>query len=99
MNNQDLIDPFLDRLKFSDFRASVTFDMGDEGVVTIDASQIPAQVIEGEAESDLRVTTGKEMLKGFLDGSKDPNLAFMTGKLKISGSMGLAMKLNTLFDD
>ena len=99
MTHHDLIDPFMDRLKFSDFRSSVIFDMGDEGVVTIDASQTPAQVTEGEGEADLRVTTSKEMLKGFLAGTKDPNLAFMTGKLKIAGSMGLAMKLNALFDD
>ena len=99
MANQDLIDPFLERLKFSSFRARVTFDMGDEGIVTIDATQMPAKVVEGEADCDLRVTTSKEMLAGFLQGTKDPNLAFMTGKLKISGSMGLAMKLNAVFEE
>ena len=32
-------------------------------------------------------------------GTQDPNIAFMMGKLKVKGSMGLAMKLNGILED
>lgn len=99
MQNDSMMTRFIDRLKFSDFRSSVTFDMGDDGIVSIDAGQNPPVLTEGEADTQLRVTASKDLLKGFLDGTKDPNMAFMMGKLKISGSMGLAMKLNAVFED
>ena len=34
-----------------------------------------------------------------LDGSLDPTMAYMTGKLKISGSTGVAMKLAAMLGD
>jgi putative sterol carrier protein len=34
-----------------------------------------------------------------MDGTQDPTLAFMMGKLKVEGSMGLAMKLNSIIED
>lgn len=99
MVQDTLVQAFIDRLKFSDFRASVTFDMGDDGVVAVDASQRPASVVDAGDETDLLVMAARDLLQGFLDGSKDPNMAFMMGKLKIKGPMGLAMKLNAVFDD
>jgi putative sterol carrier protein len=40
-----------------------------------------------------------QTFENILAGSQDPNLAFMMGKLKIKGSMGLAMKLNGILED
>jgi len=34
-----------------------------------------------------------------MDGRQDPNVAFMMGKLKVQGSMGLALKLNGFLED
>lgn len=33
------------------------------------------------------------MFRAILDGEMNPTMAFMTGKLTVDGSMGLAMKL------
>jgi putative sterol carrier protein len=40
-----------------------------------------------------------DLFKGLMDGTKDPNMAFMMRKLKIKGSMGIAMRLNAILED
>ena len=79
--------------------AKVKLDFGDEGVVHVDATQTPPAVSNEDGEADLTLTTSTDTFKGILDGSQDPNIAFMMGKLKVQGSMGLAMKLNGILED
>lgn len=79
--------------------AKIKLDFGDDGVVFVDATQTPPVVSNEDSEADLTLTTSTETFKGILDGSQDPNIAFMMGKLKVQGSMGLAMKLNNILED
>ena len=58
------------------------------------------EVVEGTHESPSVTLTMKsgdyvDLAEGRLNGQA----AFMTGKLKIQGDMGLALKLNSLFDE
>lgn len=80
----------------SDTKAKVKFDT-DEGIVFIDTTQVP-NVISNEdhdAECTLEIST-KNALK-MIDGDLNPMMAYMTGKLKIKGDMGVAMKLAQTF--
>ena len=79
--------------------AKVKLDFGDDGIVFVDATQTPPVVSDEDAEADLTLATSLDTFKGILDGSQDPNIAFMMGKLKVQGSMGLAMKLNGILED
>jgi putative sterol carrier protein len=36
-----------------------------------------------------------ETFRGIIEGDVNPTMAFMTGKLKIEGNMGMAMKLGS----
>lgn len=80
--------------------AKVTFDFGDEGVIFVDTNQNPP-VINNEAggECDLTLSCSTKTFEGILNGTQDPNIAFMMGKLKVKGAMGLAMKLNAILED
>jgi putative sterol carrier protein len=50
----------------------------------------------GDEEADVTLTASTETFRGILEGDVNPTMAFMTGKLKIDGSMGLAMKLGSV---
>ena len=82
-----------------DLNAKVKLDFGDDGIVFVDATQNPPSISDEDADADLTLTTSSETFKEILEGTQDPNIAFMMGKLKVQGSMGLAMKLNGILED
>jgi putative sterol carrier protein len=79
--------------------AKVKLDFGDDGVVCVDATVSPPTVSNDDEDADLTLTTSIDTFKAILSGDQDPNIAFMMGKLKVQGSMGLAMKLNSILED
>lgn len=81
-----------------DFKHGVLFKIDDEALF-IDGKQTPPEIVFEEREADTTLSCSKEVLTKILEGTQDPNIAFMTGKLKITGSMGVAMKLNALLED
>ena len=81
----------------------VRFDLTDlEESILLDASDGGAPSIEpatGEEEADtvLRLSAGD--LEKLMRGKLSPMLAFSTGKLRVEGSKGVAMKLASLLDE
>lgn len=80
------------------FHDRVLFDFGDDGCVHIDATQTPPDITTENKEADVTLSTSIETFSKILNGESDPNIAFMMGKLKIRGSMGLALKLNAFLE-
>ncbi len=83
----------------SQINAKVKFDFGDDGVVFVDATQSPPVLSHEDAEADTTLACSAETFEAILEGRQDPNIAFMMGKLKVRGSMGIAMKLNGILGD
>lgn len=71
---------------------SIKFVIEDEGSVLIDEDGARA----GDADADCVMTADSDTFRGILDGELNPTAAFMTGRLKVDGDMGLAMKLGSL---
>lgn len=93
-----------EKLQFAPpINAKVKLDFKDDGSIFIDATQTPPVLIEeadaADLEADLTLTTSVDTFEGIVNGTQDPNFAFMMGKLKVKGSMGLAMKLNSILED
>ncbi len=76
--------------------AVLKFDFGTDGILTLDASQVPNVVSNDDipAKCTVIISMGNFMLMA--DGKLDGTSAFMSGKLKIQGDMGMAMKLGPL---
>ncbi|MGL6211118.1 MAG: SCP2 sterol-binding domain-containing protein [Paracoccaceae bacterium] len=62
-----------------------------EGTIMIDANGAR----EGDEAADVTLTASAEVFQGILTGDTNATMAFMTGKLSVDGSMGLAMKLGS----
>lgn len=63
-----------------------------EGAVMIDGATVRA----GDEPADVTLTASTDTFRAILDGDLNPTTAFMTGKLSVDGSMGLAMKLGSV---
>ena len=71
---------------------SVTIDLKGEGYLHIDG----ASVTNDNTPADCTVIVSKDDLEAMTKGELDPTTAFMTGKLKITGDMSVAMSLQPI---
>lgn len=79
--------------------AKIKFDFGDKGFVILDGTG-PSPVISQEnQETNTTMACSIETFEKILQGTQDPTMAYMSGALKITGSMGYAMKLSSLLED
>lgn len=77
----------------SGLNAILKFDCGDEGVVVLDGRSSPNRVSNDDVEADCTIRISRENLVALMTGKLDPAMGFMTGKFKVSGDMGVALKL------
>ena len=79
--------------KLSDgFDGVAKFVIEGEGAIMLDASGVRA----GDEEADVTLTAEADVFRAILDGEMNATMAFMTGKLSVDGSMGMAMKLGSV---
>lgn len=80
-------DPLGNTLKF-DFGGDQLYIDGTQGTNTISTE---------DKAADCTVSVSKEDFKDLLSGDLNPMMAVMSGKIRLSGDMGVAMKLQSLF--
>ncbi len=78
-----------EKLDAAEFDGTAKFALEDAGAIVIDASG--ARISDEDA--DVTLTADSETFEGILNGEVNPTAAFMQGKLKVDGDMGMAMKL------
>ena len=93
----DGLEAGVDESKTAGMNNSYLFDVEGAGqwVVSVDDGKV--SVSEGAGEADTTITTSEESFLAITRGELNPTSAYMTGKLKIKGDMGAAMKLQKLF--
>lgn len=73
------------------FDGVAKFQIEGEGSIMLDTNGVR----EGDEDAEVTMIASTDTFRGILDGSVNPTMAFMSGDLKIEGSMGAAMKLGS----
>lgn len=76
--------------------ATLKFHLGNDGVVLIDATQVPNVVSNEDGAAQCTIKMKLSDLEDMLVGKLDPMAAFSLGKLQLEGDLGVAMKLGNL---
>ena len=75
--------------------AKIKFKLDDEAIL-IDGTGASNVVSADDIEADCVISTSMDNFLKLKNGELNPMMAVMTGKIKIKGDMGLAMKLQSL---
>jgi putative sterol carrier protein len=86
-----------DTSKTAGMNNSYLFDIDGAGQWTVRVEDGAVSVAEGAQEADATISASEEVFQKIVAGEQNPTSAYMTGKLKIKGDMGAAMKLQKLF--
>ena len=87
----------VDPAKAKGMTASYKFNIDGAGSWNVDVDDGKVTVIENGGEADTTISTSDETFMKIAKGEQNPTAAYMSGKLKIKGDMGAAMKLQKLF--
>jgi putative sterol carrier protein len=87
----------VDESKLAGMSNSYVFDIDGEGQWHVDVADGKLKVTEGGGDADATIQTSSETFEKIAAGEQNATTAYMTGKLKIKGDMGAAMKLQKLF--
>ena len=87
----------LDPTKLAGVTASYRFDVEGAGSWRVDVADGRGTVTETADDGDCVIHMKEETFAKLLRGEQNPMTGFMTGKIKVDGDMGLALKLRELF--
>jgi putative sterol carrier protein len=93
----DTLESRLDPAKLRGQHASYRFDIDGAGSWRVDVADGNASVSEGGEGGDCVIRMKEETFARLLRGEQNPVTGFMTGKIKVDGDMGLAVRLKDLF--
>ncbi len=100
----DTVQEFFDGLaaradaeKTAGMNNSYLFDIEGAGQWLVAVNDGSVSVTEGGGEADTTISTSEETMMAVVRGEQNPTTAYMSGKVKIKGDMGAALKLQTLF--
>mgnify|MGYP001230452310 FL=1 len=68
----------------------------DDNAIFIDGTGDKNTITAEDKDADCTISVSSDVLKQLRDGEVNPMMAVMSGKVKISGDMGLAMKVQSL---
>jgi putative sterol carrier protein len=87
----------VDPSKTAGMTNSYLFEIEGAGTWKVDVDDGSVKVTEGEGDADATISASEETFEQIASGDMNATTAYMTGKLKIKGDLGAAMKLQKLF--
>jgi putative sterol carrier protein len=87
----------VDPAKTAGMNNSYLFDVEGAGQWTVRVGDGGVSVTEGAENADVTISASEDTFQRIANGEQNATTAYMTGKLKVKGDMGAAMKLQKLF--
>ena len=87
----------VDSTKAAGLTASYRFEIDGAGTWHVDVDDGKVSVSENGGDADTTISTSADTFMKIANGEQNPTSAYMSGKLKVSGDLGQAMKLQKLF--
>ncbi len=87
----------VDESKTAGMTNSYVFDIEGAGTWLVAVDDGKVSVTEGTGDADATISANEETFQKIASSELNATTAYMTGKLKIKGDMGAAMKLQKLF--
>ncbi len=87
----------LDPSKTAGMTNSYVFEIDGAGTWRVDVDDGKVSVAEGNGDADATIAASEDTFQQIASGDLNATTAYMTGKLKVRGDMGAAMKLSRLF--
>lgn len=89
--------PNVDPSKVAGMTNTYAFDVEGAGQWTVAIADGAVSVTENLGEADCTISASEATLLRIANGEQNATTAYMSGKLKIKGDMGAALKLQKLF--
>ena len=93
----DTLPSRVDPAKTAGMNNTYVFEVQDAGTWTVKVVDGAVEVNEGAEDADCTIAASEETFGKIVAGETNATTAYMTGKLKIAGDMGAALKLQKLF--
>ena len=77
--------------------ATYRFEIDGAGTWTVDVDNGNVSVSEDGGDADCTISASSETFMKIANREQNPTAAYMSGRLKVKGDMGQAMKLQKLF--
>ena len=87
----------VDPSKTAGMNNSYLFEIDGAGQWKVDVQNGAVSVTEGPGDADVTISASEDTFNRITGGELNPTTAYMSGKIKIKGDMGAAMKLQKLF--
>ena len=85
-----------DASRAGDLNASYRFDVDGVGSWRVEVRDGTVTVTESEEPADVAIATDEQTFLAVVTNEKSPMGAFMTGKIRVEGDIGLALRLKDL---
>ena len=85
-------------MQFAGLGYKVKFAFDEGGVLLLDGTVTPPTLSEEDGEADCTISASLDNAMKLINGQLNPMMAYTLGKLRIDGSVGVALKMASMLE-